>query len=104
MRDALDELYELLRAVRFDRICDAMIASGVPMNNAAPSTTPCVQRSLGGLKGDVQEIERTHIMQALEAAGHNQTRAAKLLHISRGTLAKRMRDYGVKCPRDMSTP
>ena len=43
--------------------------------------------------------ERTHIVEALTAAGGNQTEAAKILGISRRTLAKRLELYGIPRPR-----
>jgi DNA-binding NtrC family response regulator len=43
----------------------------------------------------LEEIERTAIRQALEQAGQNQVRAAKLLGVSRDTLRYRMKKFGL---------
>ncbi len=42
------------------------------------------------------DLEAEHIQNTLEALGGNQTRAAKLLGISRSTLWRKMKEYGVK--------
>jgi two-component system response regulator AtoC len=39
------------------------------------------------------------IVEALEACGGNQTRAAQKLGISRGTLLSRLKQYGITRPR-----
>lgn len=43
--------------------------------------------------------ERDRILRALELTGGNQTRAAELLKVSRGTLINRLQRYGIKRPR-----
>jgi DNA-binding NtrC family response regulator len=45
------------------------------------------------------EAERVLILQALEQAGGNQSRACEILGISRRTLINRLDEYGVKRPR-----
>ena len=47
------------------------------------------------LVGDMQEIHRRAIMEALERTGGNKTRAAELLGISRRNLVYKLREYGV---------
>jgi DNA-binding NtrC family response regulator len=47
----------------------------------------------------VGEREKTRIAQALAQCGGNQTHAAKLLGIARGTLLSRMDQYGITRPR-----
>jgi len=49
---------------------------------------PHVARSL-------EEMERGHIERTLRAHGHNRTRAARELGISRATLIKKIREYGL---------
>jgi len=53
----------------------------------------------GSLHADVESLERRRIVEALEACGGNQTRAAQKLGISRGTLLSRLKQYGITRPR-----
>jgi DNA-binding protein Fis len=39
----------------------------------------------------LSEMEREHIRRTLEQVGGNQSRAARMLHIDRGTLARTIR-------------
>ena len=48
---------------------------------------------------DVDALERKRIIEALDACGGNQTRAAQKLGISRGTLLSRLKQYGITRPR-----
>ena len=43
----------------------------------------------------LREAERTHIMRALEEAGWNKKEAARMLEISRGTLYRKILEYGL---------
>jgi Fis family transcriptional regulator, factor for inversion stimulation protein len=43
----------------------------------------------------ISEVERPLLEAALEYSGHNQTKAAKALGLSRSTLRKKMEDYGI---------
>jgi DNA-binding NtrC family response regulator len=51
------------------------------------------------LHSDVEALERRRILDALEKSAGNQTKAAKLLGISRRMLLNRLDDYGVPRPR-----
>jgi two-component system, NtrC family, response regulator AtoC len=53
----------------------------------------------GSLQADVDALQRKRIIEALEACGGNQTRAAQKLGISRGTLLARLKQYGITRPR-----
>jgi DNA-binding NtrC family response regulator len=53
----------------------------------------------GGLRGEVESLERERIVSALAAAAGNQTRAARALGISRRTLIRRLDRYGIERPR-----
>ncbi len=53
----------------------------------------------GSLHADVESLERRRIVEALEACGGNQTRAAAKLGISRGTLVSRLKQFGITRPR-----
>lgn len=48
------------------------------------------------LKETLQEVERQQIIDALKAAGGNKLLAARRLNISRGTLYRRLRVYGLE--------
>ena len=62
----------------------------------ADRSTPPGDRSLATA---VAELERQRILDALEQCGGNQTRAARLLGISRNTLLARLDAYGLPRPR-----
>jgi transcriptional regulator with PAS, ATPase and Fis domain len=69
------------------------------VSTAAPSV---VRRSAGapeGMRAELADIERTRILEALEDAGGNQTRAAQALGISRRTLVNRLDELDVPRPR-----
>lgn len=42
------------------------------------------------------EVEKPLIQTVLEQAGYNQTKAAQMLGVSRGTLRKKMAQYGLE--------
>jgi DNA-binding NtrC family response regulator len=52
-----------------------------------------------GLKGELEAIERQRIIDALERCVWNQTKAARLLGVSRGVLIARLDQYGIARPR-----
>jgi two-component system response regulator AtoC len=51
------------------------------------------------LADTLADVERRKIMDAMEKCGGNQTRAAKMLGISRNTLLARLDSYGLPRPR-----
>jgi two-component system, NtrC family, response regulator HydG len=51
------------------------------------------------LRDDVDELERRRILDALDSCSGNQTRAARMLGISRNTLAARLEQFGIPRPR-----
>jgi DNA-binding NtrC family response regulator len=53
----------------------------------------------GGLNERIDALERRQVLEALEQCAGNQTRAAKLLGISRGKLVARLDAYGIARPR-----
>jgi transcriptional regulator of acetoin/glycerol metabolism len=65
----------------------------LPTQNTGP--TP----SLAGVAAPDADPERQRIIDALEKCAGNQTRAAKLLGISRNTLLSRLDAYGIRRPR-----
>jgi len=56
-------------------------------------------RSDSRLADSIAEVERRRILDALERCGGNQTRAARMLGISRNTLLARLDAYGLPRPR-----
>jgi DNA-binding NtrC family response regulator len=62
-------------------------------------TSPFAEGAAALLKADVDALEQRRILDALAECGGNQTRAAKLLGISRGTLVSRLERFGVSRPR-----
>jgi DNA-binding NtrC family response regulator len=56
-------------------------------------------REIRPLAAEVEEIERRGIIEALDACGGNQSRAAEMLGISRRTLITRMIAFGLPRPR-----
>jgi len=67
----------------------------------APATPDAGAAASGASEAVVRDAdpERTRIIDALEACAGNQTRAAKLLSISRNTLLARLDAYGIPRPR-----
>ena len=62
-----------------------------------PSTR--VNPRLGTPMAPHRETERLRILQALEACGGNQTRAAKMLNLSRRTLINRLEEFDLPRPK-----
>jgi DNA-binding NtrC family response regulator len=54
----------------------------------------------GDLASEIAELEKRRITEALESTGGNQTRAAELLGMPRRTLVKRIKQYGIRRPRE----
>jgi DNA-binding NtrC family response regulator len=72
-----------------------------------PAVTLPVSNGFGGtLKQSREATERANILRALEKAGQSRTRAAQLLGVSRVTLYKKMRRYGLlnKTPPPVTFP
>jgi len=72
---------------------DVIEPEHLPLGSATvTSSTP---RTGSGLHGELGQIERERILQVLDDCGGNQSKAAIALGISRGTLATRLKAYGV---------
>jgi DNA-binding NtrC family response regulator/pSer/pThr/pTyr-binding forkhead associated (FHA) protein len=66
---------------------------------SAPMIAQSDRTSSPSLSTAVADLERQHILDALEQCGGNQTRAARILGISRNTLLARLDSYGLPRPR-----
>ncbi|HEU0036297.1 MAG TPA: sigma 54-interacting transcriptional regulator [Kofleriaceae bacterium] len=67
--------------------------------SVSAARVPVEEPAVGTLRDQVKELERQRIVDALAQCGGNQSRAAKLLGISRPTLIRRMEAYGLPRPR-----
>jgi two-component system, NtrC family, response regulator AtoC len=74
--------------------------SGAPPSTVSAEPTPGTPAF--PLKDQVANAEREWVLEAMSRCGGNQTRAAKLLGISRGTLAARLEAFGVPRPKKRS--
>jgi transcriptional regulator with PAS, ATPase and Fis domain len=64
--------------------------------------SPTISGGFGGtLRQSRESSERANILRALEKAAHSRTRAAKLLGVSRVTLYKKMKKYGLLAAREL---
>ncbi len=61
--------------------------------------TPRPSSSSPGVRGEILGFERARILAVLAEAGGNQTKAAKLLRVSRRTLTNKLNAYGIERPR-----
>jgi DNA-binding NtrC family response regulator len=87
------------------------LESSVPIEKGAPRapevvTVPARTRSstdgaggLAGLRDEMVAMERQEVLDALARCAGNQTQAAKMLGISRGTLVSRLNAYKIPRPR-----
>jgi two-component system response regulator AtoC len=74
--------------------------AGLEAEHTPLHATPLPPAQAGGTLGeDIAALERQRILAALEQCAGNQTRAAKLLGISRRTLVTRLGEYGIPRPR-----
>lgn len=71
------------------------IGRGAPPEPTSPPVAP----SAPPVASAVYDEERRRILDTLDQCGGNQTRAAKMLGISRGTLVNRLNVFGVPRPR-----
>ena len=70
-----------------------------PADLALATPAPPESQTTGTLADDMAALERTRIVEALEACGGNQTRAAELLGMPRRTFVKRIATLGIRRPR-----
>ena len=77
-------------------LADALIEVKHLPNAAAVDVPRAAQTQL---PEQIDKLERSRILGALDAAGGNQSQAARALGISRKTLIRRLDKYGVPRPR-----
>jgi transcriptional regulator with PAS, ATPase and Fis domain len=82
-----------------DKMRAAMAAKAAEQAPAPSSEAPSRPAPSGGLKDEIDAVERRRILDALERCAGNQSEAARLLGISRGTLLARIQKYGLPRPR-----
>ncbi|MFO0547133.1 MAG: sigma 54-interacting transcriptional regulator [Polyangiaceae bacterium] len=66
---------------------------------AARAAAPAAEGAGGALKDQLDDLERTRILAALDECGGNQSRAAEKLGMSRRTLVARLSAWGMTRPR-----
>jgi len=85
-------------SVAFDSTESTHRVPRLPIGDVAPTATP-PPAAEGGLAERIDALERQQILEALDRCAGNQTRAAKMLGISRGKLVARLEAYGIPRPR-----
>ena len=77
----------------------------MPMRSPAPSADASAPDGSGDaatLRAELDALERRRVLEALTECAGNQTQAAKLLGMSRGTLVARLEAFGLPRPRKPS--
>jgi DNA-binding NtrC family response regulator len=111
LRNAIDRAVVLCtgEAILPDHLPAAIRGEGLRGSVPAPSsqqgrlsTKPPPPGALGrgNLESEIRSVERERIIEALRLCGGNQTRAARVLGVSRRTLVSRLGDYGIPRPHD----
>ncbi|HKV12097.1 MAG TPA: sigma 54-interacting transcriptional regulator [Thermoanaerobaculia bacterium] len=65
----------------------------LPISIGEPPALPASTFPVGGV--DLEDLERTYVEQALKQTGHNKSRAARLLGLTRAQLYSRLEKYGL---------
>jgi two-component system response regulator AtoC len=84
-----------------EKMCARMapvVATGPTIAPPAPPTAMSLPAG-GTLRAGVEDYEKQRVVEALEQAKGNQTQAAKILGISRGTLVARLEQFDLPRPR-----
>ena len=78
----------------------ALLADGDAISRATIEQDPALQAALIGQSGrptlSLKTNERDRIAQALERAGGNRLEAARLLGVSRATIFRKIKQYGLR--------
>jgi DNA-binding NtrC family response regulator len=78
-----------LMAVPYPGASPQIVQDNIFDPNRHDSLESCVRQT-------VQELEKASIEKILGTCSYNQSKTAEILHITRKTLAKKMRDYGIR--------
>jgi two-component system, NtrC family, response regulator AtoC len=100
LRNALERALVLCTG---DVITEDSLTMARSRRSERAATEPPASAALD-LKAEMMELERQRIVEALDECAGNQTRAAKLLGISRRMLVKRLGAYGLPRPRKSVGP
>ena len=86
---------------RGSALSDAMTGAARDVQTPIAAPEPAPPRAGGSMpmRDEFAELERTRILEAMEKCGGNQSRAARMLGISRTTLIKRLEHYAYVRPR-----
>ncbi|MEC7519444.1 MAG: sigma-54 dependent transcriptional regulator [Myxococcota bacterium] len=97
LRNVVEQCVALLDG---DEVRPEHLPARLARRASSPAPAPERPRSkMEHLEARMRELDRQRIVEALEACGGNQTRAAKMLGISRRTLVNRLDAYDLPRPR-----
>ncbi len=96
LRSVIDRAVVLCRGETIDPE-NLMMASSLAQ--ASEGGTPPADAGASELRTQMAQFERQRVVDALEQSQGNQTRAAKLLGVSRRTLINKLEAYGIDRPR-----
>jgi len=85
-----------LRSVLERALLAARGAAAVTSVHLPPDLRPGASASERHLPRTLEQVQRTHIERTLRVHQHNRTRAARELGISRATLIKKIKEYGLR--------
>ena len=71
----------------------------LPASTVVPVSAPAASSGVGPLQSEIDALEKAQILDALDRCGGNQSRAARMLGISRGKLIARLDSFGITRPR-----
>jgi transcriptional regulator with PAS, ATPase and Fis domain len=98
LRNAIERAFVLARGAPLGPEHFELTVKAKPSAEAARAPIAAAASS-GDLKSEISALERERILRALDQSAGNQTRAAKLLGISRRTLIHRIEEFGLARPR-----